>query len=60
MRNLIIIIALLLLVLMLLPSYKLDSREKGINRCREIMEGYNLTTAVEACLNDIIKRESEK
>ena len=57
MRNLIIVIAVLLMVLMAIPSLKMDSRGEAIKRCNEIMEQYSLNPIIEACLRDIIDRE---
>ena len=58
MRNIIIVLALLLLTLIMLPSFKLDSRRRVIDRCNEIMAQYNINPVVDVCLRDIIKRES--
>lgn len=60
MRYLNVLVFLLVLALFSIPSCRIDSRKNWNNKCREIMKGYNLAPAVDACLNYIIKRESER
>ncbi len=60
MKYLYVLAFLLVLVLFSIPSCRIDSRKNWNVKCHEIMEGYNLAPAVEACLNYIIKRESER
>lgn len=60
MRYVIMVIALLMVVLMVLPSCRLNSRENAINLSNEIISRYNISPVIDTVLRDIIRRESAK
>ena len=54
------VIALLMVVLMVLPSCRLNFRENAINLSNEIISRYNISPVIDTVLRDIIRRESAK
>ena len=60
MRYMIMVIALLMVVLMVLPSCRLNSWENAINLSNEIISRYNISPVIDTVLRDIIRRESAK